>query len=79
MNGTVSISLEDFDNLRGAGGAASEQKEKLHRAAKALEVFLSFLATRESITPLVEEFTRQSTPFRIDIVDGRAKIVFRDE
>ena len=79
MNGTVSISLEDFDNLREAEGAASEQKEKLHRAAKELEVFLSFLATRESITPLVEEFNRQSTTCRIDIVDGRAKIVFRDE
>tara|TARA_R100001510_G_scaffold57787_1_gene67811 strand:+ start:1905 stop:2144 length:240 start_codon:yes stop_codon:yes gene_type:complete len=79
MNGTVSISLEDFDNLRGAHGTASEQKEKLHRAAKELEVFLSFLATRESIMPLVEEFNRQSATCRIDIVDGRAKIVFRNE
>lgn len=78
MTGTVTISIKDFDNLREAETKAQERNTNLVRAAKELEVFLSFLSTREHITEYVEEFNRQSRTSRINIDEGRAKIVFRD-
>ena len=79
MQGSVTISLKDFDTLRGAEEQASQKSDRMRRAAKELEVFLSFLVTREHIQEYVDEFNRQSTSSRINIDDGRAKIVFRDE
>lgn len=78
MNGTVTISLQDFDELREAQSKADSRLAGLSRAAKELEVFLSFLCTRESIGEYVEEFNRQSRTSRIKIEDGRAKIAFKD-
>lgn len=78
MNASVTISLKDFDNLRDAETKAEERNTNLVRAAKELEVFLSFLATRESISEYVEEFNRQSRTSRINLDGGRAKIVFKD-
>ena len=43
MQGSVTISIKDFDNLRGAEEQASQKSDMMHRAAKELEVFLSFL------------------------------------
>ncbi len=74
MNGTVTISLEDFDRLRYEHEKVNDAKEKTIRAAKEIEVFLSFLITREDITEYVEEFNNQSSSSQIKIVDGRAKI-----
>ena len=79
MQGSVTISIKDFDELRRAEEQASQKSDMMHRAAKELEVFLSFLVTREHIQEYVDEFNRQSTSSRINIDDGRAKIVFRDE
>jgi len=78
MNGTVTIQLQDFDELREAQSKANTRLAGLSRAAKELEVFLSFLCTRESIGVYVEEFNKQSRTSRINIEDGRAKIVFKD-
>jgi len=78
MNGTVTIQLQDFDELREAQSKADTRLAGLSRAAKELEVFLSFLCTRESIGMYVEEFNKQSRTSRINIEDGRAKIVFKD-
>ena len=78
MNGSVTISIEDFDNLRDAQSKADTQSLGLSRAAKELEVFLSFLCTRESIQIYVEEFNKQSRTSRINLDEGRAKIVFKD-
>tara|TARA_B100001057_G_C22822202_1_gene939863 strand:- start:1526 stop:1774 length:249 start_codon:yes stop_codon:yes gene_type:complete len=78
MTGSVTISIEDFDNLRDAQSKADTRSSGLSRAAKELEVFLSFLCTRESIQVYVEEFNRQSQTSRINIAEGRAKIVFKD-
>ena len=79
MNGTVTITLEDFDSLRESDDAASKKNERLTRAAKELEVFLSFLITRENITEYLEEFNRQAQGAKINLIDGRAKIVFKHE
>ena len=78
MTGTVTISIKDFDSLRNAESSASDERINITRAAKELEVFLSFLCTRESLSEYVEEFNRQSTTSRINLQDGRAKIVFKD-
>lgn len=76
MNGSVTISLEDFKKLENAQDNATNIKERTHQAAKELEVFLSFLCTREDITPYVEEFNKQATQAKIMLDDGRAKIKF---
>ena len=77
MKGTVTISIEDFDSLRKAEEDALQRNEGLNRAAKELEVFLSFMCTREHIQEYVDEFNRQSQKSSIQIDDGRAKIVFK--
>lgn len=79
MNGTVTISLEDFKKLEKAQEAAETIKLKTLAAAKELEVLLSFLCTRESISHYIEEFNKQSTKSTIVITDGRAKIKFNEE
>ena len=77
MNGTVTISIKDFEKLTKAENSASDKD--MTRAAKELEVFLSFLITRENIKEYIEEFNRQATGAKINLVDGRAKIIFNDE
>ena len=74
MDGTVTIPLKDFDELRDSTRESQELKEKLSRAAKEIEVFLSFLCTRENIQIYVDEFNNQSSRATIVIVDGRAKV-----
>lgn len=79
MNGTVTISLEDYKKLENAQGNATTIKERTHQAAKELEVFLSFLCTRETITPYIEEFNKQSQRSKIILSDGRVKIKINEE
>jgi len=78
MTGTVTIPLKDFDSLREAKEKADTSQANLTRAAKELEVFLSFICTRDNIVEYVEEFNRQSQKSKISIIDGRAKIAFND-
>lgn len=79
MNGSVTISLKDFDEMRNQSAIVEDRKSRMQRAAKELEVFLSFMCTREHIQEYLDEFNRQSQTCRITIEDGRAKIVFKDE
>jgi len=78
MTGTVTVSLKDFDELREAKEKADESLTGITRAAKELEVFLSFICTRDNITEYIEEFNRQSQKSKISVIDGRAKIAFND-
>jgi len=78
MTGTVTIPLKDFDELREAKSKTDESRVNLTLAAKELEVFLSFLVTRENIQEYIDEFNRQSQRSTISVVDGRAKIAFND-
>lgn len=78
MTGTVTIPIKDFDELREAKSKADESQTNLTRAAKELEVFLSFLVTRENLQEYVDEFNRQSQRSTISVIDGRAKIAFND-
>ncbi len=77
MDGTVTISLKLFDTLRQAEEKANAKEQAIHRASKELEVFLSFLVTREHIQEYIDEFNRQSSSSRIDVEEGRAKIALR--
>lgn len=79
MDGTVTISLKDFENMRDAEQRLEEKSKNLHRAAREIEVFLSFLCTREHIQEYLDEFNRQSGTSRIDLDEGRVKIITRDE
>jgi|TARA_R110000744_G_scaffold6986_3_gene24057 hypothetical protein len=79
MDGSVTISLKAFDELRTAHDIANTRDKNLKRAAREIEVFLSFLCTREHILEFVEEFNTQSTKSRINIEDGKVKIVIKDE
>jgi N-glycosylase/DNA lyase len=74
MDGTVTIPLKDFDELRNSTEETQELRQKLSRAAKEIEVFLSFLCTRENIQIYVDEFNNQSSRATILIVDGKAKV-----
>ena len=74
MNGSVTISPKDFDDLRKTSDDTAKMKERLLVATKELEVFLSFLCTREHIQEYIDEFNSQSTSSKILITDGRAKI-----
>ena len=79
MEGTVTISLKNYKKLENAQGNATTMNERTLQAAKELEVFLSFLCTRESITPYIEEFNKQSRSSKIILTDGRVKIKFNEK
>ena len=74
VNGSVTISIEDFQALLDAKVNAGETEGKLKIAIKELQVFLSFLCTREDISKYIEEFNRQSQTSTITINDGKAII-----
>lgn len=74
MTGTVTITLADFTSLQEAAETAAKQQEGILQAAKELEVFLSFLCSRENISELIDEFNASSKSCKIRIIEGRAKI-----
>lgn len=78
MNATVTLPLAEFDRLREEQGKAEELIKATKKAALEIEVFLSFLITRENISEYLEEFNRQATNAQIILVDGRAKIKFNE-
>ena len=78
VKGTVSISLEDYHELIEASTRSIELKDNLQLAVKELQVFLSYLCTREDIEGYVKEFNRQSKTTKININGGIAKIETKD-
>ena len=74
VKGTVSISIEDYHALLDSSSKALELKENLHLTIKELQVFLSYLCTRENIENHVEEFNKQSKTSIININGGIVKI-----
>ena len=79
MKGTVTISLEDYEALKSAEKTAKDLIGNNKIAAKELQVFLSFLCTREAIMPFVDEFNRQSTTSKIVIDNNRARIEMKND
>jgi hypothetical protein len=79
MKGSVTISLEDYEKLRDAEDNAAKLNSNTKLAAKELQVFLSFLCTRGSIKPFVDEFNRQSTTSTIVVENERARIEIKND
>jgi|TARA_R110002096_G_scaffold236805_2_gene427617 hypothetical protein len=74
VKGSVTISTEDYHAFLDASLKSLEAREKVELAVKELQVFLSFLCTREDIEKYVVEFNRQSQTSKININGGIAKI-----
>jgi hypothetical protein len=79
INGTVTISLQDYESLKNNSKSGEKIKEGILKAAKELEVFLSFLCSRENIDEHIDEFNMYSKTCKIRIVEGRAKIEITNE
>jgi len=79
LQGTVTIALPDYTKLIEEFPKAEESRKNLYEASKEIEVFLSFLITREDIEDYVQEYNRQALHSTIEVVDGKAKIKFKDE
>lgn len=74
MTGSVTISLEDYHSLKDAAPNLQSLKKDILQATKEIEVFLTFLITRENIEEHLEEFNSYSKTCKVRIIDGRAKI-----
>jgi len=74
MTGSVTISLQDYEELKSGNTSTIELKKQVIKAAKEIEVFLSFLCTRESIGDYITEFNSYSKTCKIHLIDGKAKI-----
>tara|TARA_R100001594_G_scaffold148458_1_gene203733 strand:+ start:34 stop:279 length:246 start_codon:yes stop_codon:yes gene_type:complete len=78
VKGSVTISIKDYHALLDSAEESIMLKDASKRAAKELQVFLSFLCTRENIEGHIEEFNRQSKFSKIIIDSGIAKIEVSD-
>ena len=79
VKGSVTISIEDFQELLETSNKAKEFRGKAMIASKEMQVFLSFLCSREDISKYIEEFNRQSQTSTIIIEGSQAKIDIKDE
>ena len=79
IKGTVTLNLEDYHRLVEEQPKAEEYRKNLYEASKEIEVFLSFLVTREDIEDYVTEYNRQARHSTVEVVNGKAKIKFKDE
>ena len=78
VKGNVTLSLEDYHDLIDASTKSLELKDNLQLAVKELQVFLSYLCTRENIEKHVEDFNKQSKTSIININGGIVKIETKD-
>tara|TARA_R100000781_G_C4003025_1_gene101006 strand:+ start:152 stop:385 length:234 start_codon:yes stop_codon:yes gene_type:complete len=74
MQGTVSISLKDYEELKKSNTEAQELKDDMLATMKELQIFLSFLCTRSNLELYVEEYNKQAKSSRIKLSGGRVKI-----
>lgn len=75
----MSITLEDYHTLLDSNIKSVKLKDNLNLAVKELQVFLSYLCTRENIERHVEEFNKQSKTTKININGGIAKIETKND
>tara|TARA_R110002020_G_scaffold109623_1_gene253584 strand:- start:2439 stop:2684 length:246 start_codon:yes stop_codon:yes gene_type:complete len=79
VKGNVTLSLEDYHSLIDASSKTFELKDNLDLTVKELQVFLSFLCTRENLEKYVEEFNRQSKTSKIEVNNGIVKISLNND
>jgi hypothetical protein len=78
MTGTVTMTIDDYETLKLGASAVKIERQGLLKAAKELEVFLTFLITRENIEEHLNEFNSYSKTCKVRLIDGRAKIELID-
>tara|TARA_R110002074_G_scaffold387422_1_gene569564 strand:+ start:546 stop:788 length:243 start_codon:yes stop_codon:yes gene_type:complete len=79
VKGSVTISIDDFQAFLESAEKSKIIQEKFLIARKELQVFLSFLTSRENIEKYVEEFNRQSKTSKIVFENGEAIITLKDD
>ena len=79
VQGTVTISLQDYTKLQEEYKKALEIERKFIEVSHELEVFLSWLCTRYEVDEHINKYNMQSTSARIIIDDGKAKIEIRNK
>ena len=79
VKGSVTISTKDYHELLDAGDNYLKLKENTILATKELQVFLSFLCSREDMSNYIDEFNRQSQTCTIVIEDGKARIQLNEK
>jgi|TARA_R110002020_G_scaffold137687_2_gene307091 hypothetical protein len=79
MNGTVTISLENYETLKASVEKTERMQDNLRITIKELQVFLSFICTRSNLELYVEEYNKQATSSRIKLSGGKAVIERIDE
>ena len=77
MDGSVTISLEDYHAFLDAAVKNAASREKLLLTAIELGVFLSYLASREDIKKHVQSFNVQSRTSKIEFEGNKAIISLR--
>ena len=78
VKGSVTISIEDFQAMLDTKIDSDKKMDHINLFTKELQVFLSWICSREDIEKHVEEFNTQSKSAKITIEDGRAKIKIND-
>ena len=79
VQGTVTISLQDYTKLQEEYMMALEIERKFIEVSHELEVFLSWLCSRYEVDEHINKYNMQSTSARIIIDDGKAKIEIRNK
>ena len=79
VNGTVTISLEDYHAFIDSNIIFKEKLENLTVAAKELQVFLSFICNQTDVEQHIDSFNSQSSTSSIEFINGRAQIKFKND
>jgi len=76
VEGSVTISIKDFQVLLDASVRAKDIEDSTLRASKEIQVFLSYIHSQLDLTEHVESFNRQSKKAKIVIEDNKLRINF---
>jgi hypothetical protein len=79
IKGTVTINLSDYHTLIDSHPKVEQAQEKLRKAAKEIEIFLSFICEREDMGIYIEEYNKQAVGSKIVVINDKVKIQFNEE
>ena len=79
VDGSVTISIKDFQNFLKSAEKNVEIRDNFRLAIKEMQVFISFLASRAELEKYVGEFNRQSKTSTIVFEGTIAKIEMKND